>query len=112
MLSTIIKVTIIIVMTLGIGWGGLCVYANIVDKPPEGTIEMPNSDDAEYSIYIENTGNLLLTSDYEVHGSEPGLRTYILNGFWQVSGNSFKYNGGTLILEEKIFGKITVGRRK
>jgi len=73
--------------------------------------KMPDVEKAEYGVHIENTGNLLLTNDYEVHGTEIGSRVFVLHSFWEVSGNSFKYRPGGIVLEEKVFGKITVRRR-
>ena len=59
-----------------------------------------------YLVLIKNTGNLLLTNDYEHQGN-----IYILNGFWELAGQKWKYRGYPLVLDEGIFGKIEVKRR-
>ena len=111
MLSRMIKITILLVMLLAIAWGCLCVYSNFIAEPDTGMPKMPDAKEAAYGVHIENTGNLLLTNDYEVHGDEVGSRVFILHSFWEISGNDFKYRQRMLILEEGIWGKITVRRR-
>lgn len=111
MLSTMIKVIILIAMVLAIAWGGLCVYSNFIAEPDTGLPEMPDAKEAAYGVHIENTGTLALTNDYEVHGDEVGNRVFILHGFWEISGGNFKHRQRTLIFEEKIVGKITIRRR-
>ena len=111
MLSTMIKIIILVVMVLFIAWAGLCVYSNWFSEPDTGLPEMPSAEDAAYGVHIENTGNLLLTNDYEIHGEKEGTRTIILHGFWQISGNNFKFVSSDIILNEAIFGEITIRRR-
>lgn len=109
-MSTIIKVIILAVMILAIGYGGLCVYSNC-KAPDTGQPGMPNTEKATHSVYIKNTGGLILTSDYEVHGTEVGSRIFILHGFWEMRGQDFKFVEGDIILDEGIFGEIKVKRR-
>lgn len=111
MLSTMIKLIILGAMILFIAWAGLCVYSNFIAEPDTGMPKMPKVEEAQYGVHIENTGNLLLTNDYEVHGEEVGNRVFIIHSFWEVSGKDFKYRPGDIILEERIFGKITIRRR-
>jgi len=111
MLSNIIKVLIIISIIAGVGYAAVTVYSCITHEPSTGLPDMPDAKDAQYGVHIENTGNLLLTNDYEIHGTEPGSRVIVLHTFWEVSGNKFKYRQTILVLEEKIFGKITIRRR-
>lgn len=110
MLSTMIKLVVLGAMILFIAWAGLCVYSNFIDKPDTGP-KMPDVEDAQYGVHIENTGNLLLTNDYEVHGEEVGNRVFVLKSFWEVSGKDFKFRPGGIILSEEVFGKITIRRR-
>ncbi len=111
MLSAVIKIIILVTMVLTIAWGGLCVYSNFIAEPDTGLPKMPEAEEAAYGVHIENTGNLILTNDYEVHGDKVGNRVFILNHYWEISGNNFKYRQHVLILEEKVFGKITIRRR-
>ena len=111
MLSTMIKLIVLVVMVLAIAWGGVCAYSNFFAEPDTGMPKMPEVEDARFGVHIENTGNLLLTNTYEVHGEEVGNRVFVLHSFWEVSGGDFKYRSTPLVLDEKIFGKITIRRR-
>ena len=92
-------------------WLGACVYANFIDKP-EGQLDMPKASKAAYSVYIKNTSGLLLTNEYETKGTEVGSRIFTLHGFWEVRGSKFVYKKADVILDEAVFGEITVRRRK
>ena len=111
MLSRMIKITILLVMLLAIAWGCLCVYSNFIAEPDTGMPKMPDAKEAAYGVHIENTGRLLLTNEYEVHGNEVNKRVFVLHSYWGISGNDFKYRQHMLILNEEVFGKITVRRR-
>jgi hypothetical protein len=112
MLSKFIKIVILIsllgVLALVVG---PCVYYTFIDKPVTGGPELPCKEDAAYSIYIENSGGLLLTDDYEQHGQDIGSRIFVVNGYWEISGNEFKFKQGVVILDESVFGEITVKKR-
>jgi len=90
---------------------GPCVYYNYIDKGDTAQVSMPDVEKAPNSFYIENTGGLILSSDYEQHGQTAGSRLFILHGYWEMRGNKFKHNDGTITLDENIFGKITVETR-
>lgn len=110
----VIGVVLVLVLIVVLGWVGLNIWSCVMDKPTTGQAgvpEMPEVAEASHSVYIENTGNLILTSDYEVYGSEAGSRVFILHGFWELTGQDFKYKDGELVLDEAIFGVITVKRR-
>lgn len=111
MLTRIIKIIFILVLVAGLAWTGVCVYASFFEKT-EGEIEyeLPDSDTVRYSFYIENTGNLILANDYEQHGENQKL--YILHGYYELVGSEFQHRTRTLVLDEKIFGKITVKDRR
>lgn len=111
MLSTMLKIIALVLILIGVGWFGACLYSNFISEPDTGLPEMPSAEDAAYGVHIENTGNLLLTNDYEVHGEKEGSRVVVLHGFWQISGNNFKFASSDLILSESVFGKITIRRR-
>lgn len=108
----IIGVVLVVVLLVVIGYVGLNVYSCVTDR---GSItdqpELPEVAEASHSVYIENTGNLLLTNDYEVIGEEAGSRVIILHGFWELRGQSFKYQAGEIVLDEAVFGIITIKRR-
>ena len=111
MLSRIIKVIILIGLVGVIAYGGLCVYSNFIDKPNTGVPDMPKSEEAAYSLTVENTGKLIMTNDYEVLGSVVGKRVFILHGWWEFLGQDFKFKSGDIVLDEAVFGKITLKKR-
>jgi len=111
MLSGIIKVILLIVVLAFLAWVGLTCYSNLIAKPNTGQADIPEKEEASYSVSIKNTGNLILTDDYEVHGSEVGSRVFILHGFWELRGQDFELVEGDIILDEAIFGEITIKRR-
>ncbi len=112
MFKGILKVIIIVVILVVLAWVGLTCYSNFFAKPNTGQTDMPSQDEASYSVYIKNSGGLLLTNDYEVHGSEAGSRIFILRGFWELRGQEFEFVAGEIVLDEAIFGEITLKRRE
>jgi len=114
MLSNAIKVIILVLLIALVGWIGLSVYSCYERgqelKQPD-LPDMPESGEATHSVYIENSSNLLLTSDYEIHGETTGKRIIILHSFWELSGQKFIFKAGDIVLDEGVFGKITIKRR-
>lgn len=106
----VIKVIILIVMIGMLAYGGLCVYANCIAKDPT-RLEMPTEEEAPYSFLVENTGTLILTDEYEQFGDTAGSRKYILHGYWEMVGMEFQYRESDIILQEQVFGEITVRQR-
>ena len=111
MLGTIIKVIILVVILAVIAYVGLVVWTCNVGPNNPDQPDIPKADEAAYTVYIENTGNLIMTNDYELIGSEVGKRVFILRGFWELTGQEFTYRDSELVLDEGIFGEITVKRR-
>ena len=111
LIKGIIGFGLVLVLIVVIGWVGLNVWSCAMDRPNTGQPDMPEVNEASHSVYIKNTGNLILTNDYEVHGEEVGSRVFILHGFWEMRGQDFVYKDGKLVLDESIFGIITVKRR-
>jgi len=111
MLSRLIKIIILLGLVGFIAWAGVCAYSNFFAKPDTGGLDMPKPNEAVYSVLIYNTDRLLFTNDYETFGSEVGKRKYILHGFWEIHGQEFIYQGSDMVLDESIFGVITIKRR-
>lgn len=106
-LKKMILVLVLLVMLAVLFGIGISVWANFF-RTPEGALpDMPDVERATYSVLIKNTGNLLLTSDYEHQGN-----IYILKGFWELTGQKWQYRGAELVLDEAIFGEITIERRE
>ena len=102
---------VLILLVALVAWIALSVYSCYNRTNDTGLPEMPDPDEVTYSVYIENSGNLLLTDDYEVHGVKVGSRIFILHGFWELSGQKFDAKNTDIILDESIFGEITIKRR-
>ena len=91
---------------------GTTVYFNFIDKPGAAVdLEVPCLDDASHSFYINNTGGLVYSTDFEQHGDIVGARIFILHGFWELRGGKFQKVDGDISLDERIFGEITVKKR-
>ena len=111
MLSTVIKLIILVILLALVAWIALSVYSCFNRTTDTGLPDMPDPEEVTYSVYVENSGNLLLTDDYEVHGVEVGKRIFILHSFWELSGQKFKFKNADIVLDEAIFGVITIKRR-
>lgn len=111
--GVIVKVIILAGILLILAWISISVYSciNPQSRGQSNTLDMPDQNEAAYSLYIENTGNLILTADYEIHGSEVGNRVFVLHGFWELRGQEFVFKDAELVLDEAIFGEITIKRR-
>lgn len=110
-MGKVIIIIVGIVVVLFISWIGLSIWSGACAGPANNQPDMPCKEDATHSFYIENTGGLILSSDYEQHGHEAGSRLFILHGFYEMRGNKFKFVNGDIMLNENIFGEITVKRR-
>ena len=104
------KWILLIIILVVVGYGGLSVYSNC-KGPDTNQPDMPTSNKATHSFYIENTGGLILSSDYEQYGHEVGKRLFELHSYWEMRGNKFKFVDDDIMLDEAIFGEITVKRR-
>ena len=109
-MSKILIAIILIIVIAVVSYLALSVWRGC-QGPDTGIPDMPDIEKATHSVYIENTSGLILTSDYEVYGSEVGSRIFILHGFYEMRGKGFKFVEGDIILDEGIFGEITVKRR-
>lgn len=107
MLNKVIKVILIVALIGVVGYCGACIYGNFVNRGDTKSPALPTVDKAAYTVHIENTGNILLTNRYEMVGG-----VYILHNYWEMVGNQFKYRGRDLVLDQKIFGDITIHRRE
>jgi len=111
MLGTIIKWIILLALLALLAYIGLVIWTCNTGFTNPNQPDIPKIDEASYSVQIKNTGNLIFTDDYELIGNEVGKRVFILRGFWEMRGQDFVYKDTELILDEAIFGEITVKRR-
>ena len=105
-LKKMLLILILLVILAGLSWVGISIYANFIQSPAGASSTMPDIEKATYSVYIENTGNLILTDSYEHQGN-----IYILQGYFELVGQKWQYRKSELVLDEAIFGKITIERR-
>ena len=104
-----IKWILLVIFIASLAYLGLCVYS--VVNPATGLPDMPEADEAQYSVQIKNTGGVILTNDYETHGYQVGARVYVLHGYWEMSGKDFRFRDRDIVLDEAIFGEIDIRRR-
>jgi hypothetical protein len=107
MFNKVIKVVLVTVMIAGVAYFGACIYGNFISTGETRGPVLPGADKAAYTVHIENTGNVLFTDRYELVG-----QVYTLHGYWEMAGDRFKYRSHDLVLDERIFGDITVHRRE
>ena len=105
-IKKLIITMVLLVVLAGVGWVGISIYANFIESPFESSSAMPEKEEAKFTVLIENTNNTLLTAKYEHSGN-----IYILHGFWELVGQDWRYRDTDLMLDESIFGKITIKRR-
>jgi hypothetical protein len=107
-----IKITLLVILVGGLIFVGLSVYANIAGQKTNtntktaGDVEPPKLANAPYSVQIVNTGELFFTSNYETFG-----RTFILHGYFERTGKEFAYRSRDLILDQGVYGTITIQKR-
>ena len=64
--------------------------------------------DAPFAIVCNKCGSM----DIEIIGEDEGSRVILLHGYWELSGQDFIFRDRDIVLNESIFGKITIrGRR-
>lgn len=105
-LSAILKVVALIVIVISISWFGLSVYSNIAEaqaKPPD----LPNVSKAAYEFDMIS-GQVFLVREY----STVSEGNYLLKGYYYFTNNKWVYSKGTLPLDEKYWGPITIKRRQ
>lgn len=106
-MGRVIKILLLVLILAGLAYLGACVYANFFAfnaANPEA--DLPKAEKAPYVVVIENTGNMFFTAKYDQYGS-----TIILHGYWEQVGNKFQYRDRDLILDQAIYGTITVRAR-
>lgn len=111
MVGKILQWIILLVILAVLVYIGLVIWTCNVGPTNPNQPDIPKADEAAYTVYIENTGNLIMTDDYELIGSEVGKRVFILHGFWEMRGQEFVFKDSELVLDEGIFGEITLKRR-
>ena len=104
-----IKWILLVIFIALLAYLGLCVYSIV--NPATDLPDMPEADEAQYSVQIKNTGGMILTNEYETHGYQVGARVYVLHGYWEMSGKDFRFRDRDVVLDEAIFGEIDIRRR-
>lgn len=112
MIGKILKIILLGGVLIFLAWLGLTCYSNFIAKP--GEIKMPDENRAAYSFEIKNTGNVILTDNYNEQTIQDGGKSYrifTLYGFWELRKQKYSYNKAEIVLDESIFGPIIVKRR-
>jgi hypothetical protein len=95
-----------------VGWIGLSIWAASCNGPSNSAgPDIPETKEATHSFYIENTGGLIYSSDFEQQGITPGKRVFVFTNYWEARGKDFVFVDDGIIIDENIFGEITVKRR-
>ncbi len=91
---------------------GVTCYGNFTKAGGQvGELKVPAATEAGFSLRIANTGGVILTNHLEQIGETQGEIVFVLKGYWELVGNRFTFRNDDLILDEKIYGKISVKRR-
>ena len=109
MLNALIKVIIIIILLLGLAYGGITIISCANYGKVDGEIKMPSERRASHTIYFENTGGMILADDF-IEDQAAGVIT--VNGYWEISGDRYVYKDNNITIDEAIFGPVTVKPRK
>ena len=106
-MGKVIKVIMVVGFICLLGYLGACAYANFFSGDTNtGKVKLPDVKEAKIEVVIENTGMVYLTNVVNESGS-----IVKLIGFWELSGDTFKYRNRELILDKRIYGNITIHRR-
>jgi len=106
LINVILKIFAIGVLLVIIGYFGLCAWANFVPQKEPGQLDLPKVEQAAYTVHVKNTGGVMFTSDYDHVG-----QVYVLHGYWELRGQEFVYVKGDIVLDEQIFGAISIQKR-
>lgn len=101
-ISTIVKIFVLGIAIIGLLYFGACVYGN-VSALNSNPLHAPDANDAQYSISIKNTGNLLYSDSVSQDGD-----IITLDGFWTLIGQKWQHKDTIVVLDQSIFGPITV----
>lgn len=106
---------VIIAFGIIVFWLGTSAYANFTEnKVDTGLPDFPNIKKAQYLVTFKATGNVILTNDYvtetrDVNNEYDDL--HVLNGYYEIKGNKYKFRDTVLLLDELYFGDIKIQRR-
>lgn len=103
-LSNIVKISILLVLVLGLVYAGSCFYANI--KALNGNdYHIPDRSKAKYELIVHNTGMTYYADDID-------LDKNIMHGYWQLIDDKYQYfdYDSPPVLSES-FGPVTVRKR-
>lgn len=107
MLRKVILFGLVCVIGIIVIYGGLVIYGNVSALSESKPYKMPDASEAQYSVSIKNTGNLLLSNEIQQLGN-----VVVLHGYWELTGKEFTFKSVDLILDKAIFGDILVKRRE
>tara|TARA_Y100000310_G_scaffold302640_2_gene340242 strand:+ start:1066 stop:1401 length:336 start_codon:yes stop_codon:yes gene_type:complete len=103
-ISKFFKLIIFGLIIVGLVYIGITVYANLRGDPE--LYKLPSISKAQYEFTIYNTNNIIYTNEYEQDGT-----SYTLHGYYELIDDRYKRRDLDIVLDEAIFGTITVRRR-
>lgn len=106
-IKSVIGVLFLIFMVLAIGYVAACTIGN-VQAFSGNEYHAPDEQEANYSVRIRNTGNVLFTDNIKREGE-----LLFIKGFWELDkrGKKFVYRDMELTLDMEIFGPVEVKQR-
>lgn len=109
----ILKITFLsIIGIVVVGYLGLTCYATIANKGGiRGLPDVPSVSKAAYTVRFHDTGNMILTNDYEQYEDELGYRIFVLHGFYEYTKEGYIYRDMDMVLKERAFGRIDIKKR-
>ena len=105
MIRKIVGIGILAIIVLIVCYGGLVIYGNVTALKGN-SYSLPDMEEAQYSVRVQNTGLYLYSDDVNQDGD-----IIVIDGYWELVGQKFKYREATLILDKGIFGEIRVSTR-
>lgn len=97
---------IIVALVVFVAWMILGVLGNCTNIGSD-EVKLPDIDDAGYEFYIKANGRMIFTDEYMIISD--GI--YILNGYYELMDNKYKWHDSDLELDEYYFGEIQVTKR-
>ena len=108
MFKSVIKVLSIIIMVAALGYFAVCSFSAFKSCNNEA----PDLPKAAYSVTVKYTKLTIFTDKLDIADSlEVGKKVYTLHGYWEAVKGKFVFKNIDLVLDEKVFGPIVVGKR-
>lgn len=95
------------IILLGLPYLGGCAYVNFIQPLQQQRTQPPTVEKAQYEIVQTKSGMLIAYSKEAVVKGD----IITIKDWYTPKGTGFEYHDGTLPLDKKLWGEITVRRR-